>query len=123
MNCKGQHGIMCTCMENAIKPTLAASHTPTPWNHRPKDLQSPVRYITVEDNGFDRIIAHVLPTEKEDSFANAAFIVKACNAHEELIRLLKELRPILWNDGPLPKVYKHLDEQIDQALAKAEEGV
>jgi len=37
-----------------------------------------------------------------------------------LLRLLKALQPILWNDGPLVKAYEHLEDEIDAVIARAE---
>lgn len=101
------------CEEGCEACQQEAQHTPTPWNHRPKDLQSPVRYLTIEDGRFDRIIAHILPTNKDDAFANAAFIVQAVNAHEMLVATLKELL----SEGVSSDSQKFL---IESAIAKAE---
>ena len=66
----------------------------------------------------------------ERSEQDAAFIVRACNAHEELVKALKKAKAALYN---VPEVGKKYDQQhshthsqacldIDIAIAKAEEG-
>jgi hypothetical protein len=35
---------------------------------------------------------------------------------DELLELLVQLHPILWNDGPLVRVYEHLDGPITAAI-------
>lgn len=61
------------------------SHTPTPWVH---DRQSDC----ILDNGGNVIVS---PYESEHNIdndtANAAFIVKAVNAHDDLVAALKAL--------------------------------
>jgi len=48
--------------------------------------------------------------------ANGNLIVAA----PDLLRLLKALQPIFWNDGPLVKAYEHLEDEIDAVIARAE---
>lgn len=65
--------------------------TPTPWNW--DDYNGRTQKITGVDKFSDRVLiakceSHLLvgpPTVK----ANAAFIVKACNAHDDLVAALK----------------------------------
>jgi hypothetical protein len=63
-------------------------HTPTPW--------------AVEDTGCgieivsgNFVVAEILPADGKDPTdqdrANAAFIVRACNAHDELVRALEAI--------------------------------
>ena len=62
------------------------NHTPTPWDFRS-------RSITVKDNGED-IVAEAnggLSGTIGEAVANAAFIVRACNAHEALVKAATDL--------------------------------
>ena len=87
--------------ETAVKP----QHTPTPWKlskygsiaHPQKECMS--------------VPINAASSDSPEATANAAFIVRAVNAHEELVSLLKEglgARDDSWY------------ERVKQALAKAE---
>lgn len=52
----------------------------------------------------------------EECQANADLIATA----PDLLRLLKALQPILWNDGPVVEAYSHLENEIDAMIARAE---
>lgn len=60
-------------------------HTPTPWHVSPLDSS---RYMVCHDDGF--VIATVSP-EGNRTLANAAFIVRACNSHAQLVAALERL--------------------------------
>ena len=52
-------------------------------------------------------------------------LVKAENVRltadrDALLKALKALQPILWNDGPLGKVHEDLEKQVVAAIAQAE---
>ena len=72
----------------------AASHTPTPWKvisgrqNRPTMAWSPSASEGVFNAGYDSA------TEKEQAkeAANAAFIVRACNAHEALVEAAEAIK-------------------------------
>lgn len=68
---------------NRIKsnPTEAQAHTPLPWYAKKNPKLSAVR---AESDG--EYIAEMI-----GSYANAAFIVRACNSHYELLEALEEL--------------------------------
>jgi hypothetical protein len=71
--------------------TNETKHTPTPW-HRAGD------YIVSEDEiAVAEITNPCLASQTED--ANAAFIVRAVNAHEALVRALRELIEAAEEDG------------------------
>lgn len=64
---------------------MNTQHTPTPWKVDGMDVVSPSEMIVVgclqwcgEDRG-------------GEGEANAAFIVKACNAHDELVAALRDV--------------------------------
>lgn len=78
---------------------MKRGHTPTPWELKPEEIDKP--YIRIRGTALGRRykIANVLmPVYKgsheyeiEETRANAAFIVRAVNAHDELVRKIKEL--------------------------------
>lgn len=61
------------------------SHTPTPWEH---DKQSDCIL-----DGEGRVIVSSYESEHnlENDTANAAFIVKACNSHDDLVAALNSI--------------------------------
>ncbi len=78
-------------------------HTPTPWTHNPEMSDSSI-------SGPNGVVARALHSW------DAAFIVRAVNAHEELLEALKALR----NRANQTCGATDLMEQINQAIAKAE---
>lgn len=81
-------------------------HTPTPWVKRQHQLfgEDPARPIAT---------CNVITRDGE---ANAAFIVRAVNAHEELVSLLASAAlHVMPHDGIL-------GQKIESALAKARGG-
>lgn len=68
-----------------------SAHTPGPWKYdmglTDNDTTSNVAFIT-DDDGF--LIARLTRTGPQKSLhADTAFIVRACNAHEELLAALR----------------------------------
>ena len=68
-------------------------HTPTPWKYRTEGKPHNSHYafeITMEKkNHVIAVIDRETPTNPEDE-ANAAFIVKAVNCHDDLVKSLEE---------------------------------
>lgn len=65
---------------------MTMEHTPTPWINDNSDTRYDERRIL----GFHgELIANVMTEKMKD--ANAAFIVTACNAHDELVSALTNL--------------------------------
>ena len=85
-----------------------AAHTPTPWIRR----ESKSDVIWIED-GNGRVVMHNSSVKDPEDQANAAFIVRAVNAHEELLAALHEARYLLIGHG-------RRSDMIDKAMAKAE---
>lgn len=101
---------------------MTTPHTPTPWKDGPvfgtegravfyQDTTKPGKWQRRLDKAGGIF-----------SLEDAAFIVRACNAHEELLAALKRALPWVkdhahdWDDGP-PVGAR---EQIIAAIAKAE---
>ena len=99
---------------------MTSKHTPGPWEKQTDSysILAPERFDN-EEGG--RIIAHITDDRPlTEQWANAQFIVQACNSHYELLEALKKLVPITWNDGPLAKAYEAIGKQAEEAIAKAE---
>jgi hypothetical protein len=77
---------------------MTKSHTPTPWELKPEEMDK--QYIRIRGTklGGRYKIANVLTPvydgspayEADETRANAAFIVRACNSHDPLIKALQE---------------------------------
>lgn len=96
-------------------------HTPTPWVNRHGRIEG-------EDGGFwiAEVVAYYAEHEAAQR-ANAEFIVRACNAHEQLVTALTLARARCFDQRPpmtLSKcatMQKYMDDMfaIDTALAAA----
>lgn len=84
-----------------------SEHTPTPW----KTVKART-YVHIQDERGNCVASCAY----EQAVTNAAFIVRAVNSHEELLRLLKvcmgEMLANGWSHESL--------EDVEQAIAKAE---
>lgn len=73
-----------------------ATHTPTPWIVFDASARYPgidgQNDTTVVVHGYDGEACGVRGSVHATALANAAFIVRACNAHDELVAALKEAR-------------------------------
>lgn len=105
------HGDLGDCLDcNKPQPTVAptASYTPTPWKLEGNWIVS----------GFFGV--HELPASNEGSqaehLANAAFIVRAVNSHEEMLAILKTILTMIDKTQGADR----LGILIAQAIAKAE---
>lgn len=99
--------LVCACgrFQNVISkdnPAIVevSTHTPTPWK-----LDGTMVYDTEGH--------YVAKVSVEEGTANAAYIVRAVNAHEELLRALKHLA------ARMPNSEKE-NEWINDIIAKAE---
>lgn len=69
-------------------PTQSAAHTPTPWQQL-NDNRIYVSYPSCIQKDHCSLIATVPDTHIGDR--NAAFIVRACNSHAQLVAALEEI--------------------------------
>lgn len=102
----------------AGKEKARPQHTPTPWHveHTDDDyirINNENGDLPVEDSGYGK---HPLIV----STADAAFIVKACNAHEELIAACMAARSLLLRTTLQDRKDTAVCKQLSDALAKAE---
>lgn len=81
--------------EKHLGATAGSDHTPTPWT---LELEDTTYSNCFEVQAEGKTIAHVESWNGEDNDAqeeaeaNAAFIVRAVNAHDNLVEALKNLR-------------------------------
>lgn len=69
---------------------LRAAHTPTPWDLLSSD---PIWFVSLKDGKQEYFIGHCYGGAEPDvsGRSNAAFIVRACNAHYQMLEALKAL--------------------------------
>jgi len=84
-------------------------HTPTPWTAKT------LKYKALIQGGVYNTDSHSIAVV-DSCPDDAAFIVRAVNAHEELLAACKAARTYLNLDDAGPE----LDFQLSQAIAKAE---
>lgn len=116
-----------------------AGHTPGPWKRIALGGSStvvaavqPERNDTrIPPHGYDERNGHCIgyPCIEDDgrcrwdfvlfSHADAALIVRAVNCHAELLEALRDLLPILDNDGPLASAYADVGTRARAALSRA----
>tara|TARA_R110000868_G_scaffold23596_3_gene94767 strand:- start:192 stop:503 length:312 start_codon:yes stop_codon:yes gene_type:complete len=70
---------------------MTQTHTPTPWIVSPPLGEGAIQIQSTGLNAYGNWIVAEVPDRTEEDKANAAFIVRACNAHEELVAALEEL--------------------------------
>jgi len=78
--------------EKVLNEPEISQHTPTPWKVNRDEIDY-VEIITNENPFFT--VAKVTGGDMREARANAAFIVKAVNCHEELIKALNEVDDLL----------------------------
>jgi len=96
-------------------------HTPTPFKAlKTKYKDGPVYWIKSGDIFVGKVYSH----DGQPAGENAAFIVRAVNAHEKLVELLKWVTEEFERGerkGYQAKISYDMDEAIRQALAALEE--
>lgn len=105
-------------------------HTPTPWTKSEvefeKDEWSKLYFQKQICIGKGMDITAIVYGPDDQEEANAAFIVRAVNAHDALLRIVKELAEVPTIDetpGIAKGVFSEMDELIyeaREAIAKAE---
>lgn len=90
------------------------THTPTPWTV--KSRTTPGQFVTetliVNDQG------HVIAVLHCEAEANAQFITRACNCHDDLLEALRDLRDAAHSGGFPHEAIK----RADTVLAKIQGG-
>ena len=100
------------------------SHTPTPWRIY-KEPMNPNPRLMAEASTLVAVISQGKAFAKETE-ANAAYIVKAVNAHEEMVKALKDVLFVLKGQAERGNFLDSserdisLEGVVEQAIAKAE---
>lgn len=98
---------------------MKSKHTPTPWSQfiynkkKPHEIVISVPY----SDGTDHLCTIDSSARPEENRANAKFIVRACNSHDELLQACKEALIGLHCNGDFSS---HRHNIIEQAIIKAE---
>ena len=92
------------------------THTPTPWHQGP--------YYKGDVESREGRICECTPLSSPRAAANAEFIVRAVNAHDDLLAALKDVIAALQADAPGTPLnnrkYDALGARARAAIAKAE---
>lgn len=96
-------------------------HTPTPWHL--DDMEQGI--IVADGNGYSIVDCRSGKLDEEDHAANAAFIVRAVNCHEELIETIRWMAQTVHQGnhveqpGTFRECPKSVCDAAKQAIAKA----
>lgn len=98
------------------------AHTPTPWVRDPRSGRTTMVY---SDDATGSAIADCAPSmvhrSQAECEANAAFIVRACNAHDELVEALSALLSLHGtphqDEWLNPQAFKFAQDVTDKARA------
>lgn len=109
---------------------VQSKHTPTPWiegkrdDSKPKAMIDPTfhgNYINIDPGNGGNGVSAVAQVIGPDREANAAFIVRAVNSHDELLSLLKEIQEEFVAGRKLGiEPGSHYALKVRDAIAKAE---
>jgi hypothetical protein len=95
-----------------------AEHTPTPWHWftgKDVDITEPHMKFLVGANG--QGMAHTVGLQEPTDTANAAFIVKAVNCHDQLVAAIVDMIRLIDNfDEP---IRFHEQERLEKARSVA----
>lgn len=109
---------------------MESKHTPGPWEVNiappPHKTLKPIIIVRVSETPlkYTPTIALAVGCDKTTDLANAQFIVRACNAHEELLEALKLSRKYVAKmvaDDVQTVLHPQVAlDRLEQAIAKAE---
>lgn len=96
-------------------------HTPVPWH-----LHDMENGVFCGPDSYAIGICNARSRTDSDDCRNAAFIVRACNAHDELVGVLNNVRDLVYdaaNGHPIDckGLATEMLADVDAALAKAQE--
>lgn len=79
-------------MAQSTKIVPTVEHSPVPWVVAPNlDIVTPECVLTPDGEKYFRVATVMQDTLLTPHKANAEFIVRACNSHDELLNAAKEL--------------------------------
>lgn len=91
---------------------MSAGHTPGPWS-----FDGPPRNVIVWGNKPETRVCFM--TSNGPTEANAALIVRAVNAHDDLVEALQGIRDMLAGHAGQPNFYGDIYKIADAAIARA----
>jgi hypothetical protein len=105
---------------------MTETHTPTPWLSKEDGYEIYITSPDYDNNGYEIAIVDILGLDGKQADlqrVNAEFIVRAVNAHDDLVAVLK--RVIIWgspkDQGCHTKPFSSLLVDLEAALAKLEQ--
>lgn len=99
-----------------------SKHTPTPWRYNEKYDQSDTLFFGSCGEKVIAFDAGDYDTEATCtcSDADAAYIVKAVNMHDEIVRLLEDIELLVRINAPMTDE-DHMHQRIKKLIAKAKD--
>ena len=94
---------------------MTQTHTPGPWRMTKHDALKNVYHIDAGPKGYERVRVAIVDTGE----ANAAYIVRACNAHDELLAIAKRIHGLMQSGDIEGREWSEFI-QLSSAIAKAE---
>ncbi len=91
-------------------------HTPLPW-----EISKNGNIIATVKKGADCLIAKISSPKTPEKKANAAYIIKAVNAHDELLTAIKDVQIKLLTGASI-KADGDLCDRIEALIVKADHG-
>lgn len=98
------------------------THTPTPWQQGTSANRRAMDTIFTDKGQVQICRVDTSCPEDGENEANAAFIVKACNAHDELVKTLEWVSQKLWDKLDHSEIL-NIKGQIAKAIAAAEGSI
>lgn len=95
-----------------------ANHTPLPWYSAPNDFSYTIYPVEGPKDGVMTSYGHY--RDKENKEVDAAFIVRACNSHYELLELARQV--VLCSEVEGVEIPHDILDGAKAAIAKAEGG-
>lgn len=104
-----------------MMPTYPEGHTPTPWRangslvyHRERKPLAVMNTDYLSDCSQDPARSMDSEISEKEAIANAAFIIHACNSHDELVKIARKYKASL--------EYGNIDEieEVEKIISRAE---
>ena len=100
---------------------MKTKHTPLPWHFQDEYIRADSENMDDSGNVVADVYCKPSTTHAEIMEANAAFIVRACNSHDELVAALESMMPerIGYGQSMSIDMYLNAVDKARAALAKA----
>lgn len=97
----------------------APAHAPTPWALEYTDIDGPFLEKVVDAKGATIRVKGFALSQGDEPDANAEFIVRAVNAHEQMLEALLDCQALLRGDISGPAQRDGIAREIDAAITAA----